>query len=291
MELRQLRYFVRAAEMQNFTNAAARLYVTQSTLSQQIKQLEDTLNAPLFDRLGKRIRLTEAGSLFLEYARKTLRDAEEGAQLLQDLNGLRTGRLSVGATYGITAVLVKAIADFSRQYPAIKITVVYGSTNDLLQQLYDFNIDCMLSFFSGNGDDTLAVHPLFSANLSLIAHQSTDVARQKKITPAQLSDLPLVLPSRDFSVRDYFDQVTRMADVDIQPVIEVNDINAILQLANTGAWHTILMDTSLFSFPALKAVPLQSTHSRRKATMVHLNNIYQKKALQAFQHGLMRSAR
>ncbi len=290
MELRQLRYFVRAAELQNFTNAAAELYVTQSTLSQQIKQLEDTLNAPLFNRLGKRVKLTEAGELFLMYARKTLRDAEEGKQLLQDLSGLRTGRLCIGATYGLTAVLVKAVEGFSRQYPAVEISVVYGSTDDLLQRLHEFNIDCMLSFFNGGQDDTLSVQSLFSSRLSLISHQSNEVVRRKKITAAQLRQMRLVLPSRAFSVRGYFDELMRAAQVDIKPAIEVNDINACLQLANTGAWHTVLMDSSLFNFPALNAVPLQSNGTKRQATMVRLNNIYQKRALQAFRQVLIQSA-
>ena len=70
MELRQLRYFTRTAKQLNFTEAAHTLYISQSTLSQQIKQLEDELGIPLFDRIGKRVRLTEAGEQFLPYAGK-----------------------------------------------------------------------------------------------------------------------------------------------------------------------------------------------------------------------------
>ena len=71
MELRQLKYFVRSAELLNFTEAANDLFISQSTLSQQIKQLEDELDMLLFDRVGKRVRLTEAGNLFLTYARQS----------------------------------------------------------------------------------------------------------------------------------------------------------------------------------------------------------------------------
>lgn len=68
MELRQLRYFLKAMELSNFTEAAQQLYISQSTLSQQIKQLEDELGMPLFNRIGKRVTITEAGLLFAEYA-------------------------------------------------------------------------------------------------------------------------------------------------------------------------------------------------------------------------------
>ena len=105
MELRQLRYFVRSAELLNFTEAAHALYISQSTLSQQIKQLEDELGMPLFDRIGKRVRLTEAGSLFLPYARQSIADSESGRFVINDLKGIKTGELHIGATYGLSALL------------------------------------------------------------------------------------------------------------------------------------------------------------------------------------------
>ena len=77
MELRQLKYFLKAKELLNFTEAARALNISQSTLSQQIKQLEDELNVPLFNRIGKRITLTEAGNLFSEYALQSINRANE----------------------------------------------------------------------------------------------------------------------------------------------------------------------------------------------------------------------
>ena len=95
MELRQLKYFVRAAELLNFTQAAEDLYITQSTLSHQIKELENSLTVLLFDRVGKRVQLTEAGEIMLDYARKTIRQAEEGKQVLMDLNNVKTGKITI----------------------------------------------------------------------------------------------------------------------------------------------------------------------------------------------------
>src|SRR3954463_12885756 len=109
MELRQLRYFIRSAELLNFTEAAHTLYISQSTLSQQIKQLEDELGIPLFDRIGKRVHLTEAGGLFLPYARQTLVDSEGGRFVIDDLKGLKTGELKIGVTYGLSALLTPVL--------------------------------------------------------------------------------------------------------------------------------------------------------------------------------------
>src|SRR5262249_25691737 len=88
MELRQLRYFTKAKDLLNFTEAAKALNISQSTLSQQIKQLEAELGIQLFNRIGKRIMLTEAGEMFSEYALQSIDKANQGLLLLADLNNL-----------------------------------------------------------------------------------------------------------------------------------------------------------------------------------------------------------
>jgi LysR family cyn operon transcriptional activator len=93
MELRQLRYFVKVAETLNFSEASKALNITQSTLSQQIKQLEDEIGTQLFTRSSHRVLLTEAGIELLPCANKTLRDAQLCLSRMNDLNELLTGRL------------------------------------------------------------------------------------------------------------------------------------------------------------------------------------------------------
>lgn len=117
MELRQLRYFEKTSELLNFTEAAKALFISQSTLSQQIKQLESELGVLLFDRVGKRIVLTEAGSSFLPYARNAIRDADSGKQIIRDLQGLETGSLHIGVTYSLSTILTKALKKFSGNIP------------------------------------------------------------------------------------------------------------------------------------------------------------------------------
>ena len=96
MEIRQLRYFVNAAKTLNFTEAARLSNITQSTLSQQIKQLETELQVLLFHRLGKHIQLTAEGKLFLEDAQKILEDERQSLQRLADLNQLQGGTINIG---------------------------------------------------------------------------------------------------------------------------------------------------------------------------------------------------
>ena len=146
MELRQLKYFVMSAEYLNFSEAAKHLFITQSTLSQQIKQLEFELGFPLFLRNSRHIVLTEAGEEFLPFARKTIRDAEDGVQRLYDLQNVKAGTLRVGVTYSLSSVLTEGLLSFMRQYPNVKLEICYETVNRLLELLKARKLDFVLSY-------------------------------------------------------------------------------------------------------------------------------------------------
>lgn len=284
MELRQLKYFVRAAELLNFTQAAAELYITQSTLSHQIKELETSLNVLLFDRIGRRVKLTESGEIMLEYARKTIRQAEEGKQVLMDLNNLKTGKIIIGSTYGLVNLLLQSATEFNEKFPDIQIQIVLGSTSDLIQKIRSYEIDCMLSFMPSSEDNQLDVMRLFSANLSLILHASHPWSKLKKITFQKITELPLVLPSQSYSIRNFLDEILLKNNMQLKPKIEINDIHSLLDLVNSKKWCTILMNTSLFDFPELVAVPIESKNITREATITFPSGIYRKGSLVVFQN-------
>ncbi len=278
MELRQLKYFIKAAELQNFTEAAAALSITQSTLSQQIKQLEDELRLPLFDRIAKRVRLTEAGKTFLPYARKTVSDADDGRNMLKDLMNLQTGTLTIGATYGLTYLLTKAVADFSLQYPAVKLHIGFGTTQDLLAELEQGKLDLVLSFYPGDKKDHFNSERLFSSCLALIVHGSHALAAKKKVSLKELTTVPLLLPSNGYSIRNYLDTVLEKHRLSPDVKMEVNDIHTLLQLVQTGRWATVLMGSSVFHHPELKAIKITGEGMNRLATITWPKDAYRKKS-------------
>ncbi|WP_342646282.1 LysR substrate-binding domain-containing protein [Mucilaginibacter sp. CSA2-8R] len=277
MELRQLKYFIKAAELQNFTEAAGALYITQSTLSQQVKQLEDELGIPLFDRIAKRVRLTEAGRMFLPYANKTIRDASDGKNILKDLMSLSTGTLNIGVTYGLTDLLAKAVLNFSKQFPDIHLEIIFGTTQDLLKKLDQSHIDMMLSFSQEEKPGSYKIERLFSSCLALIVHANHPLAIKQQIAFEELKDLSLILPSKGFSIRNHFDHLLSHHDVDINMQMEVNDINMLLQLVDSGNWATILMESSIFNHPELKAVKLAGNSMTRQASITWPIGVYCKK--------------
>lgn len=291
MELRQLKYFIKAAEMQNFTGASGALFITQSTLSQQIKQLEDELGIPLFDRIAKRVRLTEAGKTFLPYAIKTVKDASDGKDMLKDLMNLNTGTLTIGVTYGLTSLLTKAIIDFSQRYPKIQIEIVFGTTQELLKKLDHSLIDMMLSFSQEEKSGSYKTQRLFSSCLALIVHATHPLAAKKQISIKQLDKLPLILPSGGFSIRNYLDLLLSRHNLQPEIQMEINDINMLLQLVDSGQWVTILMGSSIFNHPNLKAVKITGDGMTRLATITWPVGSYCKRSAQLMAESLTEHAK
>lgn len=278
MELRQLKYFIKAAELQNFTNAAAALFITQSTLSQQIKQLEDELGIPLFDRIAKRVRLTEAGTAFLPYAKKTVKDAMDGRDALTDLMNLNTGVLNIGLTYGLSELLAKAVSGFSTEYPGIKLNISFGTTTGLLEQMEAGSLDMVLSFYDNSGSDGLTTEGLFVSHLSLIMAGTHAIAKRKSVSIQELATLPLVLPSKGYSIRNYLDKVLSEHELVAIPVMEINDIHTLLKLVDLGGWVTVLMSSTIVDQPQLRAVKLTGADMARRATITWPKDAYRKKA-------------
>ncbi|HUU13315.1 MAG TPA: LysR family transcriptional regulator [Terriglobia bacterium] len=124
MELHQLRYFMAVARFGSFTRAAEHEHVAQPSLSQQIRKLEDELGVRLFDRLGRRSKLTPLGVRFLEHARRVLAEVEGARQEVEELLGLRRGTVWVGAIPTVAPYLLpKTLAAFAKADPEIAVSV------------------------------------------------------------------------------------------------------------------------------------------------------------------------
>lgn len=287
VELRQLRYFIKSADLLNFTEAAKSLCITQSTLSQQIKQLEEELHILLFERIGKKVYLTEAGESFLPYARKTIQDTEYGIQQLLDLQHIQTGVLKIGVTYSLSTILTNTIMRFSKMYPHIKLEVTYQTATDLIVLLKEHKVDFVLSFKPLGKYEQLEDKTLFESSLSLIVHPHHPLAALKKVSLEKIKEYPLVLPSPGLNARSVLDNVLHAKQMELSPQVELNEANILLQLVKTGHWVTILSKATIYGLEDLKAVPITEKGFEMHASLLWLKGSYQKKSAQEFIHLLL----
>jgi len=278
MELRQLNYFLKAKELLNFTEAAKVLNISQSTLSQQIKQLEDELTIPLFNRIGKRITLTEAGQLFGEYALQSIHKANEGLLLLQDLKNLNTGRITIGVIYSMRILFAKILVEFAKQYPNIKIQVVFGTTKDLLEKLNLHHFDFVLTFHEKPNEPHLNYQTLLRSNMVLVTARKSSLAQKSKITLHEVAELSLALPFSGYSTIRFFEESFSQQNLNPNICMEINDIPTLFEIVKSGHWHTILSDTSV-NDPEVVGIPIEGDTMKRTIMIISLKEAYEKKAV------------
>lgn len=282
MELRQLKYFVKSAEFLNFSVAAKHLYITQSTLSQQIKQLEFELGFELFSRNSRHISLTEAGEEFLPFARRTIQDAEDGVQRLHDLQHVKAGKLRVGVTYSMSTVLTEGLLEFMKVYPDIKLEVCYKTVNELLVLLKESQLDFILSYkplFDAPDVDSM---PLFENALALVVSKEHVLASRKRIKLPELANIPLVLPSHDLQARMMLERLLVGKGVELSSKLELNETNILLQLVSTGSYSTILSTSAVFGNSRFRAIPIEDPANVMEASLLRLKGAYQKAAAKEF---------
>lgn len=283
MELRQLKYFKAACELQNFSEAARVLHISQSTLSQQIKQLEEELDVLLFDRIGKRIVPTEAGVAFLPFARKTIQDAEDGRQIIRDLKGIETGVLHIGATHSLAPLLVAAVNHFTTTYPKVKIMVTVGTSAQMMSRLKDHAFDFVLSFDAEEGLDDFERLLLFSSRLFVVVHKTHPQAGLSSITLKRLEQLPMILPEQGFATRKRVDAICRRNGLRLNVGIEINDVHTILHTLAGGKWATLMSEAAVRGERELVCIPvLCADETVSKAYLFWPQGLYRKKSALAF---------
>ena len=282
MELRQLKYFVKSAEYLNFSVAAKHLYITQSTLSQQIKQLEFELGFELFLRNSRHISLTEAGEEFLPFARKTIQDAEDGVQRLYDLQNVKAGKLRVGVTYSLSTVLTEGVLEFMKVYPEIKLEVCYKTVNELFVLLRENKLDFILSYkplFDAPDVDSM---PLFENALAVVVSKEHPLASRKSMGLREIADLQLVLPSHDLQARMMLERLVQGKGIEYSSRLELNETNILLQMVSTGSYATILSTSAVFGNTRFKAIPIDEPGNVMEASLLSLKGAYQKSASREF---------
>lgn len=278
MELRQLRYFLRTAESLSFSKAAQRLCISQSTLSQQIRQLEQELDVQLFVRDSHSVRLTDAGQLLCHTAERTLRAAEECRHQMEDMRTELCGTVRVGVTESCAAILQQPLRDFIRLYPRVNVFVHYTGTHSMQEMLYRRQLDFAMAFAPHVPDPELDAEILFSDKLCAIMSVSHALSRSRSLMFSELPHSSLALPSPDMYARSVIDACMREAGVSIAPRMEVNDAAYLLDLVAHSGLVTLQAGATVVGRPELKAVPIADCPNELRGCVFTPRDAYVRRA-------------
>lgn len=238
MDFRQLRYFTTLFEEGSITKAARRLGVVQPALSMQIKKLEDEFQTQLFERTSRGVDPTPIGIAFYHKAITILNEAREASIFLRDSGGKVIGDLTIGVMPSLAAsALSSVVAEFSQNYPHVKLRLLEAYSDSLTERLLKGSLD--FAFINDEqGHAELGYTKLYEDHLVLIRRH--DPNRHETVFPAsQLGSLKLVLPSVRQGMRRAMDALLMTTPFVIEPQIEIDSLNAVLELISETDYASI----------------------------------------------------
>ena len=283
MEFRHLRYFIAVADALHFTKAAQGLPVSQPALSAQIKQLEQEIGVPLFDRVGRSVQLTRAGVIFREHARRALREMELAQTAIAEAEGLEGGTLAVGVVQTVNAYLVpEIVARFSTLYPHVGLKLDELSGPDIESGVKSGFLDLGIGFVPVTSD-RIESQQMFEEDFVLITSPRHRLSSRRFLSISSLTDEALVLLPGPFCTRRLLDESFQQAGVRPTVIVEMNSIEGILATVRTSKLATILprLALGLGRHASLRAIPLKHPTPHRAIGLLWKKGGYRSGAAQA----------
>lgn len=237
MDLRRLEIFAKVAELGSFSRAAEALFLTQPTISEHVRALEDELGVQLLDRLGRGATPTRAGQLLLGYARRMLTLSREAHQALERFQGRMSGELVVGgSTIPGEYVLPALVGQFKAKYPDISISLLIGSTRQVSDWLDEGRVEVGV-VGARPAARTLAARELMADELVVVVAATHPWARRGTITLADLQTEPMVVRERGSGSRDAVEHALHEAGIapaTLRVVGEMGSTQAVKQAVRAG---------------------------------------------------------
>ena len=240
MDIRQLEIVRTVAEQGSFTAAARSLNVSQSAVSRQVLLLEEELGEPLFIRLGRKVRLTAAGTALLDLSRRVLADVRATTASIVDQHETLAGTLHLGG--GMTVclhVFPALLKEFRRRHPNVEVKLTTGATPMLLERIRSGAIDAGLLTLPVEGAD-LTQAPVMREELLLVMPPSHKLAKLRRVSPADLLGQPWVLFERGSSTRRVIDEMMQRDGIRPRIVMETENVEILKALTMIGMGLTIL---------------------------------------------------
>jgi DNA-binding transcriptional LysR family regulator len=288
MQLQQLRYFVAVAELRHFTQAADIVGISQPSLSKQIHTLEADLGAPLFERNRGNVTLTAAGEALLPLAIRILADVDTAHREVQDLVGLRRGRVRLGAPPSLCVSLVPhVLRRFHDAHPGVDLHIEEGGSQDLVRNLCQGELDLALIVLPDYGTDpALQAEPLLRENL-VVASIDTLPTPDGTLRITDLRDQPLVMFRAGYDLRDATMEACRQAGFVPSFTVEGGEMDAVLSLVEAGLGAAVVPGIVVAGRPTLRVTHLAPPGLPRTIALAHRREAPLSHAAQALRDTLM----
>ena len=267
--------------------AAEQVFVTQSTLSHQLAQLEDEVGSALFERVGRTLRLSDAGRELLGHARGVLAQVEEGKRAVMKLRSLTGGSLRVGVIHSfVTGLMPQVVAALLKAHPGVRLQVAELTALEIEAQVAAGLLDLGVAFFPPASDAVMGER-LFDDTLVLAIPASFALADRRSLKFAQLADMPLALLGQRFATRRLLDAHFQRAGIRPNIVVEIDSVDALQRIVDCGVAASSLPGRSARRSARVKLLQVTYPTPVRPAGLVWRRSSYRSSAAVAFADALV----
>ena len=295
--LQQLRILKAVATEKNFTKAAAVLYLSQPSLSKQIKTLEKNVDLLLINRERNKISLTESGKVLLQYSERILALCEESCRALIDLKNGERGNLTVGASQTIgTYIMPRILALFAQNYPQIDLKVQVNSTRIIAKKIINREID--IAIVGGEISDdlkkSLTIEPFVSDELSLIISKSHPFSKKNKINKKDLYCLDFITLNTNSTIKNFIDNILIQNQIEtkqLKTILQLNSMEGIKTAVSLGLGAAFVSSSAIekeIKLKTLGIIEIENIKITRQLSIISNPECYKSKAFEFFYKQLLR---
>lgn len=284
MELLQLKYFLTVARCEHVTEAAGKLHVTQSSLSKTIQRLEDDLGVPLFDRIGRKLRLNDFGRTFLQRTEKALFELEQGKREIADLSNPDQGTLQLAVTTAST--LPGILREFRKNKPDIQFHVQMVSLENMSRLLHQGEVDFCLSSPPIQGDD-IECQLLYEDPIVVAVPMGHRYADRTSIQLTELKDEWFVGVKQGYGVRDMVDSVCQSVGFVPKYVYEGDEPARLTALVEAEIGLAFIPSTARNPHERIRYLQVEEHQLVREIALLSHKNRYISKAALEFRRVVM----
>jgi DNA-binding transcriptional LysR family regulator len=285
MDVRDLQVFLSVAKHLNFTRAGEEVHLSQPSVSVRMRQLERDLGSKLFEQLGKKVALTEAGQLLVPYATRVIAAMSDARHAIDELQGLERGLLRIGASTTPGMYLIpRTLANFKRHYPKIEVHLAVKDTRQIEDGVIRNDFD--FGFVGGHlAGDEVDVIPWMTDHLVLVVPANHHLARKKSVKIADLRKEMFILREAGSATRAAVAHHLKKADLEVETVMEMENPESVKKAVQSGLGIAFIskfaVETELKA-KSLVALGVKGLDINRQLKIVYRNDKHLGRAAQAF---------
>ncbi len=268
MDTNTLQAFVAVASAESFSKAANQLFLTQSAVSKRVALLEDQLNSRLFDRIGRRVSLTEAGVALLPRAHQILLELEDARRAISNLSGEVTGTLSLAASHHVSLHrLPPVLRAYTARYPKVKLDLRFDESEVAYDGVLKGDLELALITLSLSPDKNINSIPIWHDALQYVVARDHPLASKTSVSLEELTQYTAILPGQNTFTRELVEQLFERHDLHLNVGMSTNYLDTIRMMITIGLGWSLLPESLIKD--DLKVLPVSSEPIYRQLGVIH----------------------